>query len=143
MQRNVYYGTLNLLGEDDENTIREASNYTAYLNDLKRFEQAKSVLRKVVPTARRLLGESSDLTLRMRKMYAKALYKDNRATLDDLREAVTTLEGTERTARRVLGGAHPLTLGVETSLRSARTALAARDGDDASSVCEALRKAKV
>ena len=32
---------------------------------------------------------------------------DTGATLDDLREAVTTLEELERTARRVFGGAHP------------------------------------
>ena len=38
-----------------------------------------------------------------------ALYKDDRATLDDIREAVTTLEDAERTARRVFGGAHPTT----------------------------------
>ena len=37
--------------------------------------------------------------------YAQALYKDPGATLDDLREAVAELEDTERTARRVLGGA--------------------------------------
>ena len=49
------------------------------------------------------------------------------ATLDDLREAVTTLEGTERTARRVLGGAHPLTTGIEISLRNARAARRVRE----------------
>ena len=32
---------------------------------------------------------------------AQSLYLDADATLDDLREAVTTLEDTERTARRV------------------------------------------
>ena len=32
--------------------------------------------------------------------------------LDDRREAVTTLEDAERTARRVFGGAHPLTEGI-------------------------------
>jgi len=42
------------------------------------------------------------------------------ATLDDLREAVTTFEDTERTARRVFGGAHPLVMTIETSLRNAR-----------------------
>ena len=35
------------------------------------------------------------------------------ATLDDYREAVTTLEDAERIARRVLGNAHPLTTGIE------------------------------
>ena len=56
----------------------------------------------------------------------KALYLDDAATLDDLREAVTTLEDTGRTARRVLGGAHPTTEGIEESLRYARAALRAR-----------------
>ena len=46
-----------------------------------------------------------------------ALYKDANATLDDLREAVSTLEDTERIARRVFGGAHPLTMGIEDSLQ--------------------------
>ena len=50
-----------------------------------------------------------------------------RFTLDDLREAVTTLEDVERTARRVFGGAHPITAGIELRLREARAALAARE----------------
>ena len=59
--------------------------------------------------------------------YAEALYKDEAATLDDVREAVTTLEETERTARRVMGGAHPLTVDIEDELRDARAALRARE----------------
>ena len=55
------------------------------------------------------------------------------ATLDDLREAVTTLEETERTMRRVLGGAHPLTTGIEGSLQNARAALRAREAPPSSS----------
>ena len=63
----------------------------------------------------------------MRWIYAIALINDESATLDDLREAVTTLEDTERTARRVLGGAHPTTAGMGEALRYARAALRARD----------------
>ena len=63
----------------------------------------------------------------MRWMYARALYKDTTSTLDDLREAVTTLEATERMARRVFGGAHPDTAGIEAALRGARAALRARE----------------
>ena len=63
----------------------------------------------------------------MRLIYASALYMDSGATLDDLREAVTSLEDTERTARRVLGGAHPGVGTIEISLRDARRALRARD----------------
>ena len=73
--------------------------------------------------ARRILGNSNDLTLKMNKIYAETLYEDNGATLDDLREAVTTLEEIDRTARRVFGGAHPTTVRVELSLRNARAVL--------------------
>ena len=58
--------------------------------------------------------------------YARTLYQDEGATLDDLREAVDTLEATERIARRVLGGAHPTTKGIEDELQEARDALDAR-----------------
>ena len=60
-------------------------------------------------------------------MYAEALYKDPAATLDDLREAVTKLEEIERTARRVLGGAHPDVEAIEWHLRKARAVLRARE----------------
>ena len=63
----------------------------------------------------------------MRWNYATALVLDSAATLDDLREAVTTLENTERIARRVLGSAHPLTTEVERELRKSRAALRARE----------------
>ena len=62
----------------------------------------------------------------MRLVYARALYGDPGARLEDLREAVTTLEEIERTARRVLGGAHPTTKGIEDELQDARDALYAR-----------------
>ena len=63
----------------------------------------------------------------MRWGYAVALYDNKGASLDDLREAVTTLEETERTARRVLGGAHPIAVTIERSLRNARAALRAHE----------------
>ena len=59
--------------------------------------------------------------------YARALFEDPGVTVDDLREAVTTLEDTERIARRVLGGAHPLTESIEAALQNARAALRARE----------------
>ena len=63
----------------------------------------------------------------MRSVYAHSLYGDPAATLDDLREAVTTLEETARIARRVLGSAYPLTTTIEDDLRNGRAALAARE----------------
>ena len=63
----------------------------------------------------------------MRWHSARALYEDDGATLDDLGEAVTTLEDVERIARRVLGGAHPLTSAIELNLQNARAALRAHE----------------
>ena len=63
----------------------------------------------------------------MRSFYAETIYADADATLDDLHEAVATLEDTARTARRVLGGAHPLTTHIERTLQNARAALRARE----------------
>ena len=65
--------------------------------------------------------------LKMRRCYARALYEDPAATLDDLREAVTTLEDSERIARRVFGGAHPFARQIGLSLLCARAALRARE----------------
>ena len=76
--------------------------------------------------ARRALKENHDLTLRMRWSYARALCEDPAATFDDLREAVTTIEDAERIARRVFGGGHPITEGMERRLQEARDALCAR-----------------
>ena len=53
--------------------------------------------------------------------------EDDHATLDDLHEAVTMLEDTTRITRRVFGGAHPLTAGMEWDLHKARAALRARE----------------
>ena len=59
-------------------------------------------------------------------------YEDPAATLDDLREAVTTLEDVGRIARRVLGSAYPISVVTGKSLQKARAALAARETPSAS-----------
>ena len=91
---------------------------------LKRHEEAKALYRKTIPVARRVLGDSNETTLRMRSNYAVALVNNGDTTLDDLREGVGMLAETARTARRVFGGAHPLTTGIEGALRQSRAALA-------------------
>ena len=93
---------------------------------LLRYAEAKSLYLKMIPVARRVLGESHNLTLKMRWSYATALYVDPSATLDDVREAVTTLESVAPTWKRVFGGAHPETPKVHRALANAREALAAR-----------------
>jgi len=104
-----------------------ACNYAISLNERSRHEEAKSLMDETIPMAQRILGESDELTIRMRRTYVAALYEDEGATLDDLREAVTTLEDTDRIARRVFGGAHPITATLEVELRDARAVLRARE----------------
>jgi tetratricopeptide (TPR) repeat protein len=117
--RDVYSGRLKLNGAENDRTLRAANNYAISLVKLERFEEAKAILRRMVPVARRFLGESHDLTISLRCNYTAALYENDDATLDDLREAVTSLEDTTRIARRVFGGAHPMTTNIERRLRNA------------------------
>ncbi len=71
-------------------------------------------------------GRGRTLGRRTRRV-PQEIYNDPDATLDDLREAVNTLEEIEPTARRVLGGAHPLTVEIELHLEKSRAALRARE----------------
>jgi len=140
MRQDVYYGTLKLMGKEHNDTLVEAVCYAIGLNESRRFEEAKSLMRKTLPVAQRVVGENCDLTLRMRESYARALFLDTGATLEDLRKAVTTLEETARTARRVLGGAHPIVVGIDDSLRVSRAALRARETPSASPGVEAAAR---
>ena len=123
MRQDVYSGRLKLNGEEDRLTLASALNYASTLCELRRFEEVKSLMRKTMCVAQRVLGEANDLTLKMKKLYAEVLFSDDAATLDDLREAVTTLEETAQTARRVLGAANPTAMGIEGELQNARAAL--------------------
>ena len=127
MDRDVYSERLKLDGEEDKETLGAAGNYASSLYELQHFEEARSLLRKITPAARHVFGENNEFTLKMRKIFADSLYNDDDATLDDLREAVSTLEDSERIARRVLGGAHPTTVDIERDLRAARVVLRARE----------------
>ena len=127
LQRGVYFGLLKLYGEEHQYVLSSANNYADFLHCQRRFEEGKALLRKTIPMARHVLGENHELTLRMRSNYAQSLYKDPAATRDNLREAVTTLEDTERIARRVFGGPHPTTVAIEVALRNARATLRARE----------------
>ena len=127
--RDVYAGHLKLNGEEHPSTLSEANNYADCLLHLSRFEEAKALMRKTIPMAQRILGLGDQITrtLKIRGLFAEALSKDPAATLDDLHEAVTTLEDVQRIARRVLGAAHPMTVGLEQALRISRAALRFRE----------------
>ena len=127
IKRDVYSGFLKLKGEEDHDTLREANNYAHCLLTLRKCKEAKSLLRKTISVTQRARREGEENTLRLRWNYARALSEDDGATLDDLREAVTTFEEIERIALRVLGGAHPIVAEIEDNLRNARAALRARE----------------
>ncbi len=127
MRQDTYTRWLKLKGDAHEETLREATSCAITLSNLHRYAEAKALLRKMIPVARRVLAESDDLQFRMRLACNRALCENPAKTLDDLREAVSMLEEIEPTARRVLGGAHPITVDVEANLRLARAALRARD----------------
>ena len=127
LEKEIYSRSLRLYGEEHSQTFSAANNYAISLRHQLRYEEAKTLLRKTMPVAQRALGTSHENTIRIGLVYAKALYADPGATLDDLREAVSTLEDTVRIARRVLGGAHPLTTALEGDLRDARAVLQARE----------------
>ena len=76
-----------------------------------------------MPVARRVLGEGDEITLLIRWNYARAAYLDDDIRMSELRESVETLEDTERTARRVLGSAHPYVQTMGKSLQEARATL--------------------
>ena len=93
---------------------------------LERYQEAKALLRPYQSVARRILGDSNEITLTMRQTYARALFTDLNGTFADIREAVVTLEDAHRTARRVFGGAHPTVVQMEQNLRLMREAIRAR-----------------
>ena len=140
LYRDVYSGRLRLDGEGHEETLLAATNYATALLALGRYEEGKSLLRKTIPASQRTLGESNEITLGLRCNYALALYEDPDATLDDLSEAVTTLEDARRIARRVFGGTHPHTTGIDGALQNARAALRALSSKATEDTCSRLRE---
>ena len=77
------------------------------LFQLERFEEAKALMRKTMPVARRVLGDSNEDMLLMRRNYSLLLCKDG-STLDDLREGVTTLDACSAARTRPQWGSRDL-----------------------------------
>ena len=104
-----------------------ASNSAAVLQELERFEEARSLLCRTMPVARRVLGKSHEVAIKMLWTHAMILYEDDTATLDDLRKLVNTLDDAARGARQVYGNSHPFTDGCDFHLQKSRAVLAARE----------------
>ena len=115
MYREVYSGRLRLNGDEDEKTLLAAGNYAMVLLELQRFEEAKKVLRRTVPVARRVLGAEHALTLSLREDLSRATL-EGESSGEEKREALRMLEELAGVMRRVLGPTHPDTLRVQREL---------------------------
>ena len=96
-------------------TLAAAYNYANSLLILERFKEAKRLLRKVIPVARRALGAEHDITLSLREDLSRATL-DGKSSADEKREALQMLEDTVAVMRRVLGPQHPETQRMQESL---------------------------
>ena len=69
-------------------------------------------------------GPDGSLTLEVRAWYARALFRADGASEDDVAEALTILEGVLRRSKRVLGDSHPDTERARKFLEEVRSARA-------------------
>ena len=106
-------------GAQHRQTLISANNYAMTLLDLRRFAEAKKLLRKVAPVARRALGAEHALTLSLREDLSRATL-DGKSSADEKREALQMLEDVAAVMRRVLGPAHPDTLHAQNNLEGYR-----------------------
>ena len=127
MKRDVYSGQLKLDGEEHYDTLLAANNYALSLSSLERYGEAKALLRKTMPVARRALGAEHDLTLNFRDIYGRCLYRDDNASRGDVVEAIEILEDVQRRVRRVFGPGHPDWTALPGHLEAAREKLAGFD----------------
>jgi len=117
----VRVGELDIQSEDaDPETINAALNFGRALYKDGDFSELKEVLRALlsVQDVQGLHG------LQLRWLYASALRDAENATLDDLVEAVETLDDVSQKWRRMLGPQHPDYPAVENALNRTRKALA-------------------
>ena len=112
MRRDVYVGFVKLFGEEHEDTLKEAGNNAILLLELLRFEEAKELLCKVTPVARRVFGAENTLTLSLREDLSRAIL-DGDSSPEEKRAALEMLKDTLRVMRRVLGLSHPETQRVQ------------------------------
>ena len=102
-----------------------AVNLAASLVDtLQQFDEARTFLRDRIPEAVRALGKDHGTTLRLERMHAQCLYRNDGASLDDITTAIATLEDLDRRQTRTFGASHPQTCSTRCHLKRALLALA-------------------
>ena len=127
-------------------TILAGNNLAGSLVRGKLYAEARGLLKTIIPTARRSLGDDHPITLNLRGSSAQAIYMDERAASDEknLVDAVATCEDCVRISRRVMGPMHPKHLNFQDDLRRARAVLALARGEiDADACMEAFTRKNV
>ena len=130
----------------DRNTFLAGNNLAGSLVRGKLYAEARGLLKTIIPTARRSLGDDHPITLNLRGSSAQAIYMDERAASDEknLVDAVATCEDCVRISRRVMGPTHPKHLNFQDDLRRARAVLALARGEiDADACMEAFTRKNV
>ena len=123
MQREVYAGRQNLFWSGGNQDIA-VCNLTEYLVAAREFEEAQSLAREELPAIIDRHGPDGSLTLEVRAWYARALFRADGASEDDVAEALTILEDVLRRSKRVLGDSHPDTERARKFLEEVRSARA-------------------
>ena len=114
LMRSVYTDGLRIFGPSSEDTFNAAEQLAGFLiraSD-EGFFEAKTLLRKHLPSARRTLAPDAEARIKLAKMYAVTIYihADQSDTCrDDRFEAVSILEKIVRVQRRKKGPNHPST----------------------------------
>ena len=124
LEREVYDKSVQMCKLDGYETLVSGLNRCCTLVSLKKFDEARPFLRKLIGRSRRVLGPEHINTLRLRRAYADSYFSDDAASAREVREAVTTLEELDALARRVYGEGHAYRLNIYASLKRARRRLA-------------------
>ena len=117
------------LGLASSTTLEYALSLCATVVYAGRYTEAKSLLCKLLPEARRDLGVEDDTYIRLRATYGQALLECDEASRDDVVEAMAIFEELSTTIRRIYGTAHPFMPRIQADIEEARKKLAFFDAE--------------
>ena len=124
--RREIYATRAASAPTSELTLSSAFGLAEALNDSRRPElvkEAKAFLRKVLPSARRVLDPNNRALLQLQLSYAKSMNLDEPVVPAEIRESIVILEDLERRSLRIYGAANHMTSVIQGYLSAARRIL--------------------
>mmetsp|Transcript_16707 Transcript_16707/g.47723 ORF Transcript_16707/g.47723 Transcript_16707/m.47723 type:complete len:382 (+) Transcript_16707:346-1491(+) len=123
----VHSGMKALRGNRHTNTIICGLNLAASLQSKGRTTEAQSLAAEYLPISESVFGPLDVNTLGLRSTYLRARCRDPDISLDDWRKAVSSMDDLYRTAVKVLGTQHPLTVQCKDDGEASQKALAEID----------------